>query len=672
MSTGNGISHLPLLKIFIPFCIGILSAYYLLPLLYVWVTILVLSVIAYFSVLKSGVQTRAKAQAICLLLISCAFGGTVYSMRPIPSFDCAPPVGEMAYARIYDLTASENSIRTLADVEINGNSFKAQIVISGSNYSIKEGKVIAFSPNFKKIRNLGNPKEIDFAKMMKNKYITFTQHLKQNEYTIIGEKHSFISQAKAFRRTISNAILESKLSPDAQQFMIATTLGDKSILDDEISDRFRQLGLAHILALSGLHVGIIGTIIYLLLFPLDFIRNGKRIRLCVCLLLLITYAYVTGCSPSVIRAVVMSMFVSVAYMTHRKNSIGNALIASALLILSVSPVSLFDVGFQLSYAAVCSILLFTDILNPVPIKNFRFRSAVNVILMTVVPMFCTWIISGYYFSTFPPMFFIANLFMVPILPFLMMFGIFAALSPWTIVTGWFNSVYHFISIVLGYFANMEISHVTNVYITFPALIIYMIGILALYITIKKRNIICGYAVSIIFLFAFFVNFIQCPTPPNIVIFNSFSDTQIAHIENGTLYLQGNIDNRTMAKFKRKNTRFLSYYRINDVVAMCNDSIISPYCRYTKKHAYINGVSYAILDKAIKRNQVKQVPLEVDYLIISGTYYSSIARVLEYYSPKQIILSGAIFPKKRQQFIEQCEHLNIPYYDISECGAFIGQ
>ncbi|WP_339607234.1 ComEC/Rec2 family competence protein [uncultured Roseivirga sp.] len=153
-------------------------------------------------------------------------------------------------------------------------------------------------------------------------------------------------------------LLKARISdPDARGVLLAITLGVKDELDTELQTSFSAAGAMHVLAVSGLHVGIIYGII-LLIFKRLKLNTWKRRwwMAIISIVLLWCYAFITGLSPSVLRAVTMFSFVAIAKAKNTNSSIYNTLAASAFVLLCWNPYLIMSVGFQLSYLAVFGIV----------------------------------------------------------------------------------------------------------------------------------------------------------------------------------------------------------------------------------------------------------------------------------------------------------------------------
>src|SRR5690606_21059892 len=145
--------------------------------------------------------------------------------------------------------------------------------------------------------------------------------------------------------------------PDELAIIQALLLGQRQEISQEIYSNYASAGVIHILAVSGLHVGIILILLNRLFKPLERLRWGRLIKLLLLLGLLWAFALLAGLSPSVVRAVSMFSFVAVGMQLKRRTSVLNTLFMSLMVLLLINPGFIRQVGFQLSYAAVFSIVL---------------------------------------------------------------------------------------------------------------------------------------------------------------------------------------------------------------------------------------------------------------------------------------------------------------------------
>ncbi|WP_332913702.1 ComEC/Rec2 family competence protein [Algoriphagus boritolerans] len=327
----------------------------------------------------------------------------------------------------------ENQLEVIATLESMGwkKSHGKVLVYHKSKTPLIPGQVILVANSPDRISSPTFPNEFDYSGFLERKGIHYRQFIGEKfEVFDSSEVNSFTYRLANFREKLLG-IIEAKVPNRAsQQIAAALLLGQKENLDKDIKNAYAETGTMHILAVSGLHVGIIYAI---LLFPLKGIRiksSQKRIYLTTVILLIWVYAILTGFSPSVIRAATMFSLFTVGQMRKRCPSSFNILAFSAMVMITLDPTVIYEVGFQLSYAAVAGILLIQPLI-------VRFWLPPNRVLeylwqltaVSIAAQLTTFPLSVYYFHIFPTYFLIANLFIIPLSFVVMSVGIsFLALS----------------------------------------------------------------------------------------------------------------------------------------------------------------------------------------------------------------------------------------------------
>jgi competence protein ComEC len=184
--------------------------------------------------------------------------------------------------------------------------------------------------------------------------------------------------------------------------------------DRETKDYFASTGAMHVLAVSGLHVGLIFFIIGFLLAPLKRIKVGMFLYPSLIILFLWSYALITGLSPSVQMATVMFSFIVIGGVLRRPVNIFNTLSASALVLILFNPEVIFEVGFQLSYLAVFGIVIIQPILSGIiEVKSKILKLLWDLLTVSVAAQLATFPLGLYYFNQFPNFFWLSNLFVIP-------------------------------------------------------------------------------------------------------------------------------------------------------------------------------------------------------------------------------------------------------------------
>ena len=213
----------------------------------------------------------------------------------------------------------------------------------------------------------------------------------------------------------------SQINYPAEEFLIAFILGDRSGLTKEIYSVFKYTGTVHILAISGLHIGII---IFVLLVFLKALRIKFTARFIFTITFLLLYSFMTGLRPSVLRAVIMGTTFLLSFIVKREYHIYNSLSLAAMIILAIWPWQIFDIGFQLSFISVLSIIFISPkMISILPKVKNRF---INVLEISLVVSTSAWLgvtpLVAYYFGIISLISFMANVFIVLFIPFIIAAG----------------------------------------------------------------------------------------------------------------------------------------------------------------------------------------------------------------------------------------------------------
>lgn len=291
-----------------------------------------------------------------------------------------------------------------------------RIVLQTDGVTLDVGDIILFPARLQEVKDNPNFRPSGYADRMKRQGINYRAYTEGATVSKISHHTSLTSASAEWRDRIAATIENSALERPTVNFLVALLLGDRSLLSDDVRETFSNAGVAHVLALSGLHVAIVMGIILFLLFPMKLL-GMHRLRFWIALIVLWGYAYLSGLAPSTVRACVMTSFVILAMSLQRRNASGNALLASAFAILLFDPAALFDAGMQLSFICVAGILTFAGQLNNVN-RHFHpwLHSIVSAILVSLVATGCSWVLVSYYFSKIPLLFLPVNLVLLPLLP----------------------------------------------------------------------------------------------------------------------------------------------------------------------------------------------------------------------------------------------------------------
>lgn len=289
---------------------------------------------------------------------------------------------------------------------------KLLVFIEDSLSKIQRKEVLFVRGDFQAITNANNPGEFDANSYWKNKGINRNLFLTKADFLRIGKVPFVWSDLFVDLRNFFAKSIDEHVSIESAGIAKALILGDRSSLDGEITRKFGNTGAMHVLAVSGLHVGILVTILqaFLGFFPTVF---SKKKALLFALILVWIYAFTTGLSASVVRSAFMFSVLAGSTLFEKDYNPFNSLAFSAVILLIWNPAFLFDIGFQLSYLAMLGIFLFfTPLSKQLFIKNKWIRSAYDGTVLGIAAQITTVPLTLYYFHQFPNYFMLTNLFLM--------------------------------------------------------------------------------------------------------------------------------------------------------------------------------------------------------------------------------------------------------------------
>jgi len=342
------------------------------------------------------------------------------------------------------------------------STLRLQYVFSGNQWVPANGKILCyFSKDSTKALPRGgelilfythpdsippplNPYAFDYRSYLQRRGIGHRVYLTSDKWTMVegSAPFSLLRISLNIRSKLLNILENSPLTASEYGIVSAILLGYDDKLDPDQRMLYANAGAAHILCVSGMHVGVIFMIFSTLLSFLERKKRGKIVRCVLLLLLTWSYALITGMAPAVSRAAVMLSFVITAQASGLHRSTWNAIIGSALILLIDNPLLLLDIGFQFSYSAVIAIVaLQNPVYKLIQVPTWLGDKIWSLIAVSIVAQLGTAPFAVYYFHQFPTWFLAANLVVIPASTVIIYSGIAVlCLSPFSFlqgIAGWF-------------------------------------------------------------------------------------------------------------------------------------------------------------------------------------------------------------------------------------------
>jgi competence protein ComEC len=343
----------------------------------------------------------------------------------------------------------------------------------------------------------GNPEEFDYRAYLALFQIHAQAFVNAEEVQIRGQSGTFWLKELAFElRSKAKSILDRSL-PEAQDraIALALVLGIKDHLDNEIKKAYATAGAMHVLAVSGLHVGIIYLMVLHLLGWMKRFPYGRVLFTFLLIGSVWLYALVTGLSASVMRAATMFSVIALKELNHRPSNIYNSLGLAALILLLYNPNFIYQVGFQLSFIAVFGIVFFYPIFNKmIFIQNWLGRQIWSLTALSLAAQLSTYPLSIYYFNQFPTYFLFSNLFVIPgaylvlilALPLLLLGGLWEWAA--AILGQILSRILSILNLMVGWIEQLPGSLVDWLYLSAPEVLLMYLFLVLFPAAIQYRSI----------------------------------------------------------------------------------------------------------------------------------------------------------------------------------------
>lgn len=360
-------------------------------------------------------------------------------------------VEKASYYR-YDL-AIEQSIKDDSVTHLSG--FVHLYLYKSDSIQLAKGDEIFVHHFFSEIPEPKNPGEFNYRQYAGKSGIYGQAFVRKSNLLVTkkGSTTGFSDFLISIRRQAKETLEKAIKQPRELQIAQALILGVKDYLDSEVKAAYSSAGAMHVLAVSGLHVGIIYFLLLFVLKPLRSAPYGSYLVFAGLLFGIWIYALITGNSPSVMRAATMFSIVSLKEVSVKRANIYNTLGLAALVILLIKPEYLFAVGFQLSFIAVFGIVhLYPMIYHAWKTENWLLDKMWSISCISIAAQLATFPLSMYYFHQFPVYFLVSNLVVIPGAMVLLILGL------GTVVLGFFVPDYTF---VLGFLLDHTIYYLNE-------------------------------------------------------------------------------------------------------------------------------------------------------------------------------------------------------------------
>jgi competence protein ComEC len=536
------------------------------------------------------------------------------------------------------------------------------------------GTMLIFKKDLSEIMNSGNPGVFDYRGYCHREGITQQVYLTQRDYRLFDTK-----MTSALRVVVNTSkdrtlkILQRHIKgPIETGLAEALLIGYKNDLDKTLVQSYSKTGVVHIIAISGLHLGVIYWLLSVFLMPLKRIKMLAWLRPFLILTCLWLFTLIAGAQASILRSAIMFSCIVMADIFGRRSSVYNSMAVAAFLLLCINPYWLWDIGFQFSFAAVFSILIFMKpIYESVEFKNKILDVFWKATSVTLAAQILATPICIFHFHQFPVLFLVSNFIAIPLSSVILLTEIFLCCFHWVpglghalgvVITQMIRWMNDFVSAV----EKIPFSSWSGLYITsFQAWILAVTIVSAVVFLIKPKfsHLMVSLASFMIFTCIRTYDFIHAGKQKIVIIYNIKGSTAIDFIENRGCYFLGYgplLNDQQHFNFNIAPARIK--YRVTPMSKL-------PSLRIRENRINFSGIKIWLVSWGSKFFP-RDPKGTIDLLLVAGKPPLDPSTYIEQSAPRKVVVDGSVSAGTANAWKEACELKNIHYHNIREAGAFV--
>lgn len=547
---------------------------------------------------------------------------------------------------------------TQVDKKVTFGKVLVIVPIKYDNVSRFIGEQLHAYQSVEDIKKPLNPYQFDYNKYMERKGVFGQVYLTDQNVVSVGRRSSFLSAMARWRDEWIRSFEVHQFDPEVLAIVKALVFGQRQELSTELKSNFSRVGVIHVLAISGLHIGI------LYFFILKFLRLFRmkiRVIYTTAVVVLWLFALFSGFAPPVVRAVTMFTLFALTKLLRRSQSGANSLAISFFAMLCFNPNYIYEVGFQLSFLAVFSIVYFYPIIQSsvrskwLVVQYFKEIMAVSLVVQIgILPL------SIYYFHEIPLLFLVGNVVVIPLITLILglllglLFLNYLSVELALVVGQLVSGIIDIMNAVVALLGQMSIYNLhqlsSNGFLT-------LFGVLSL--------VFAGYVIKVRkskYLGLLLLMLLTGQVVYMVSVFRSRLQTE-------ALLLFDRV--HTTIVFKQQH--LLDVYSSN--LEVLDSSVIKEYCRERYiKVVNINPIQGLVEIKGkrvllIDSTASYQTALKADVLIFVAAAKINYHRIIDFHQPELVVTAANFSVWESGRLSEFCLKKNIPFHSVSEKGYY---
>lgn len=543
--------------------------------------------------------------------------------------------------------------------------------------ALQYGDRVLIHKKLQAIQNSGNPGAFNYEQYAAFQQLFHNVFLKKDDWLLLEQNNS-----RSFGRFITDArerilaVLRNHLPEGKDELGIAEALliGYTNDLDKDLVQAYSNTGVVHIIAISGMHLGLIYVMLVWIFAKIPGLKRSGWLQAILILSCLWLFSLLTGGAASVIRSAVMFTFITLGKTVFgKRTSIFNSLAASAFVMLCYNPYYLWDVGFQLSYLAVTGIVVFQRPIADIFYTRYQWLDKIwQLTAVSLAAQLLTFPVCMYYFHQFPNLFLITNLVAVPLSTIILFTEIALVAFSWLPFAGAYMGK---LAGWLLWLMNQFIRSVNNlpyaVWDHIPASVtstwlLYAVVLAAGYWLLQKNRQSLQLALWMLLAWLIVRDVAEWKLlqQQKMVVYNVPRQQAIDFISGKHYFFKGDsilMQTGMLQNFHLKPAR--TAFQLERLTPQ-------PAGLYSNPPFFLFGNKKILLIEHAMQFELPPQPQDIDIIIISGNPKLYIPQLVKVFNCKQYVADASNSLWKIEKWKQDCDRLHLRFHSIPEEGAFV--
>lgn len=554
--------------------------------------------------------------------------------------------------------------------------------LDSAGKTIRRGDELLLSARLSLPVNRGNPDEFDYPRYLMYKGVSGTGFVPSGKWKTIAHHTggSITNYALDCRDKVLELYSELNFQGDNFAILSALTVGYKDELSESIRESFSVSGASHILALSGLHIGLLCMFLFFLLNRLPGSSMRMQIvRVGVVIVLLWGFAFLTGLSPSVVRSVVMFSLLGISQFSTARPMSLNTLYVAGIGMLIYNPAWLFDVGFQLSFVAVASILLIQPWLyKQLTVRNSFQDRLWGLITVSIAAQIGTAPLVLLYFSRFPVHFLLTNIVVIPLVTIIIYVAVIMLLLSFLpvinqLIAYGLNILLDILGGTVRWIEKMPFASIDHVWLYQFEVLLFYFGVLFVgwYVVCRRPRFLLACLAVVFTLSIYRVYMVEIDRPQQSLVFYNVRNCPAVHciLPDGRSWIAYTDSVHDDQRLARSASSYWDRLRLLPAVSVTTDYADSCIV-YRNNILLFGGKRVCVVNDDRWKNKSMETPLSVDYIYLCKGYSGHIEGLTSLFTVQHIILDASVSDYWRTVFLDECKRLGIPFTSLSEQSLII--